>query len=318
VLDPDFFAIPPKDKPVDQVIEPSEVTSVSHTTVTEQLPAEEATATAEPARACVSCGAALTAEYCALCGEKVLSDSDLDWRHFVLHELPDELVHADGRLPRTLASLFTRPGELAQAFVSGRRRVFIAPLKLYFAVFVVYALTANFAGVAELSLPERIGLTDSTHLLHRLLEARGTVAWSDLAVQERITSRMHWLSEAATFLIYVFVALVQQVVLRSTHRRYLEHLALALNVSTFYLLVTAAAQLMLHWSPRGHVAAAEGVLQTVLALTALPLYWYLSVRRFYGIRRPWAAAVAVTVTASNALIAIVLNTAIYAVLIVTS
>jgi len=203
-----------------------------------------ASAAADSPMSCVSCGAVLTGRFCAQCGEKVLSADDLDWRHYVLHELPDALVHADGKLPRTLRSLFTRPGELAQAFVSGRRRVFVGPLKLYFSVFVVYAVTANFAGVTESSLAERVRLMDTTHLLSRLLEARGTTFWTDPAVQERISSRAHWLGEAGTFLIYVFVAIVQQVILLRTRRRYLEHLALALNVGTFYLLATAAAQLL--------------------------------------------------------------------------
>jgi len=290
----------------------------TNSAVTEPGLAVEGSAASEPPKSCVSCGAPLFGRYCALCGEKVLSPSDLDWRHYVLHELPDALAHADGKLPRTFASLLGRPGELARAFVSGRRSVFIGPLKLYFAVFIVYAMTANFAGMGELSLPERAHLTDATHLLDRLLEARGTIAWTDPAIQERIASRAHWMSEAGTFLIYVFVALLQQLILFRTHRRYLEHLALALNVSTFYLLVTAAAQLLFPWIARGHIAVAEGVLQSAIGFTVLPLYWYLSIRRFYRIRVPWAAAAAATITAGNALIAVMLNTAIYALLIVTS
>ena len=56
--------------------------------------------------------------------------------------------------------------------------MFIGPLKLYFAVFILYLMTANFAGMGELSLPERARLTDPTHLLDRLLEARETIAYS--------------------------------------------------------------------------------------------------------------------------------------------
>lgn len=297
---------------------PGNVLSPTDSSAIEQAPAVETMAAAGPPTSCVSCGAPLVGRYCSQCGEKVLSPSDLDWRRYFLHELPEALVHADGKLARTLATLFARPGELARAFVSGRRNVYIGPLKLYCAVFILYAMTANFAGMGELSLPERARLTDATHLLDRLLEARGTIAWTDPAVQERVASRTHWLSEAGTFLIYVFVALLQQVILFRTHRRYLEHLALALNVLTFYLLVTAAAQLLFPWIAHGHIAVTEGVLQTVLGFTALPIYWYLSIRRFYGIRVPWAAAAAITITAGNALVAVMLNTAIYALLIVTS
>ena len=119
-------------------------------------------------------------------------------------------------------------------------------------------------------------------------------------------------------MIYVFVALLLQVVLLKTHRRYLEHLSLALNVLTFYLLVTAIVQLLLPWIFNDHTAETLGETQTVLSVTVLPVYWYLSIRRFYRIGRRWAAAAAATITIGNALIAMVLNTVIIAVLIVTS
>ena len=273
---------------------------------------------AELAPSCVSCGASLSGQYCAQCSEKVLASYDLEWRHYLLHELPESLIHADGKLPRTLTSLLARPGELAQAFVAGKRRGFIGPLKLYVAVFILYALTANFAGLADLSLPERARLTDVTHLLGPMLDVRNSTSWTEPALQKRIDFRAHWLSEAGTFLISVLLALVLQIILTRAHRRYLEHLALALNVSTFYLLVTSVAQLLIPWLAAGHAGEGESTLQTVLGFTLLPIYWYLSIRRFYGIPRLWASAAALAVTGGNALIAVVLNTVICAALIITS
>jgi hypothetical protein len=294
------------------------VTFLNSTLGTERGTVAEAKPPSEPPKSCVSCGATLTGPYCAQCGEKVLSHLDLDWRHYAFHELPNALGHAEGKLLRTMLSLFTRPGELAHAFVSGRRRVFVGPLKLYLAAFVLFTLTASFTGLLELSLPERARQLDPTHLLDQLIAARGTIAWNDPALQARIASRAHWLSEAGTFLIYVFVALVLQVVLSAARRRYLEHLVLALNVLTFYLVVMAVVQPLSTWIANNHAADASGELQTVLSITVLPIYWYLSIRRFYGIGRRRAAAAAATITICNALIAIVLNIAILAVLIVTS
>ena len=177
---------------------------------TERRVVAEAKLPSERLESCVSCGAQLTGPYCSQCGEKVLSASDLGWRHYALHELPNALGHAEGKLPQTVVSLFKRPGELALAFVSGHRQVFVGPLKLYLAAFVLFTLTASFTGVPNLSLPERARQFDATHVLDRLISAHKTMAWSDPALQQRIASRAHWLSEAGTFLIYVFVALLQQ------------------------------------------------------------------------------------------------------------
>jgi len=267
--------------------------------------------------ACVSCGAPLSGRFCAQCGEKALERADLDWRHYLLEELPHQLFHLDGKLPRTLQSLFTRPGKLAEDFVAGRRQPFVGPLRLYLVVFVVYALTTTLTGT-NLSLPERAALIDPTHLLARLLHARTSVAWSDPAVEARIAGRAKWLSEAGTFVIYLFVALLQRLIFARLKRRYLEHLVLALNVLTFYLLIIAVGQLFILWVDRTRLAYAEAMLQNVTGAFVLPVYWYLSIRRFYGLRRSWAAVSAAIMTVGTGLIAMLLNILVNAVLILTA
>ncbi|HEY2590948.1 MAG TPA: DUF3667 domain-containing protein, partial [Steroidobacteraceae bacterium] len=238
--------------------------------------------------ACASCGTPLSGRFCAQCGEKTLESADLDWRHYLLEELPHQLFHLDGKLPRTLKSLFTRPGQLAEDFVAGRRQPFVGPLRLYLIVFIAYAVTAGLTGADQLSLPERAALVDPTHLLERLLHARASIAWSDPAVEARIAARAKWLSEAGTFVIYLFVALFQRLIFARLKRRYLEHLVLALNVLTFYLLINAFGQLFILWIDGARLAYAEGMLQSMTGFFVLPVYWYFSIRRFYGLRRSWA------------------------------
>lgn len=268
--------------------------------------------------ACVSCGAPLNGRFCAQCGEKTLEGADLDWRHYLLEELPHQLFHLDGKLPRTLKSLFTRPGKLAEDFVAGRRQPFVGPLRLYLVVFIAYAVMTSLTGVDHLTLPERAALVDPTHLLERLLHARASVAWSDTAVEARIAGRTKWLSEAGTFVIYLFVALFQRLVFARLKHSYLEHLVLALNVLTFYLLVNAFGQLFILWVDSARLAYAEGMLQTTVSLLVLPIYWYLSIRRFYGLRRSWAVVRAAIMTVGTAVIATLLNIFVNAILILTA
>lgn len=267
---------------------------------------------------CASCGSPLHGIYCAQCGEKRLETTDLDWRHYFLEALPHELWHVDGKLPRTLRSLFTAPGQLAQDFVAGRRQPFVGPLRLYLVVFIAYAFTASLAGVTHMSLPERAAEVDPTHFLANLLQSRASVIWSDPSVQAKIAARGKWFSEGGTFLIYLFVALLQKLVFVRLKRRYLEHLALALNVSTFFLLITAFGQLILALIGRTHFGFGEGELQSVLGLVALPVYWYLAIRRFYGLRPAPALAGGIVMTVGNIGIAVLMNVAIYAVLILSA
>jgi hypothetical protein len=47
----------------------------------------------------------------------------------------------------------------------------------------------------------------------------------------------------------------------------------------------------------------------------LPIYWFFAIRRFYGLKTSASAGAAVIVTAGQAVVATMLNTAVLAVLI---
>ncbi len=269
---------------------------------------------------CISCDAEITGKYCAVCGEKVLDAADLDWRHYLIRELPQAIFDIDGVLPRTLISLFKRPGELAQAFVTGRRRPFVNPIRLYILAFLAYELTKSFIGHghSSLNLSERASLIDPTGLLKHLLDLRGAGFWKNLATEARVAERAKWLSESGTFIISIFLAMIQSLIFLRLGRKYLEHLALALNVTTFFLLCLAIGQLLVLIFDQSNSSMADAPLQTVLALIALPIYWFLSARRFYGITRLWAGISAVVMTVGTVLVASALNVIAFAILIVTT
>jgi hypothetical protein len=182
-------------------------------------------------------------------------------------------------------------------------------------IFVLFAISGTLSGADEQRLPQLAAQLDGTHWLERLLHHGQSFDWSDARVQRQFADRAKWFGELGTFVIYLFVALLQSALFAKLRRRYVEHLALALNVSSFFLLIYTAANLCVRWFDREHVLENIGQVQTVLALTALPLYWYLGIRRFYHIDRRWAALAAIVVTLGNALIATALNTVIVGILI---
>jgi hypothetical protein len=79
--------------------------------------------------ACLNCGRPLTGPYCASCGQKSRA-TDLTLRE-LLHETTQELTNWDGKIPRTLKTLFFRPGVLTTDFLAGRRARWLSPLRLY-------------------------------------------------------------------------------------------------------------------------------------------------------------------------------------------
>jgi hypothetical protein len=266
----------------------------------------------------VTCAAPRSGAFCAACGERFLHKADLELKHFFFEQLPHELLHVDGKLPRSLRSLVTRPGELAVDYVSGRRQPYLGPLRLYLVVFLLHAFLSGLATAPPLDLPARAQMIDITGLTAHVAASRPEVDWENPELKEKPAVRSHWLAEAGTMLIFLFVALAQKLLFRRFHRHYLEHVTLALSVSTFYLLVIAAGELILLIAAQPEFGTVDSVLREVIGGIALPVYWYFAIRRFYGVRAWRAIPDTLLVAASHVLLAILTNVAVFALLIETA
>jgi hypothetical protein len=106
-----------------------------------ELPVPSATPP-EPPRpqtyTCANCGAELSGEYCAACGQR--HEPHI---HSVAHfagEAFESISHADSRLWRTLWYLFSRPGFLTREFFAGRRVAYLPPFRLYLVLSVLVFL----------------------------------------------------------------------------------------------------------------------------------------------------------------------------------
>lgn len=96
---------------------------------------------------CANCGTPLQNTYCGVCGQRAANRIVPLWQ--VSNEFLEDLFDLDLRILRTFPTFFFRPGALTSAYVRGRRRRYIRPLRLYlfssFLLFTVLALT-NLSG----------------------------------------------------------------------------------------------------------------------------------------------------------------------------
>jgi hypothetical protein len=255
--------------------------------------------------------------YCADCGERFLTPADFDLRHFLLHDLPHDVWHIDDKLKRTLRALFVRPGFLPAEYTAGRRVPYIAPLRLYLAVFLVHLTLVATSSDRTFTLPHQAAMIDPTGLTLELARARPQVHWSDPALEERLAEREHWGAEFGTMLIFLGVGGVLQLLFYRQHRRYLEHAVLALSITTWYLLVVSVGELaLLFVSLRQYGVSDLTVAQGLAPLLAV--YGWFAFRRFYGASRLYATLAAVVLLVGQGLIAMILNIAVIALLIVTA
>jgi hypothetical protein len=105
----------------------------------------EAKAAPAPTPACPNCGevASRRARYCTGCGQR--QDQNLLSIRLLLGELLEEMLSLDGRLPRSLAALFVRPGHLTREYRAGRIARYVRPFRLYLASSVIFFLALSFA-----------------------------------------------------------------------------------------------------------------------------------------------------------------------------
>jgi len=271
-----------------------------------------------PDTKCPSCGASRRGRYCAECGERFISSEDFELKHFLLEQLPHEFLHLDGKLLSTMRLLLTQPGALAENYVAGRRQPFVGPLRVYIFVFLLQVIVGALVSGGGSSFQERVHDSDPFGVLSYLMSSRPNVDWHSPAVAAHVREIGHWLSEFATLFIFLLVAAFQKLVFYRLHRRYLEHVALALNVASFFLAVLTVCELVLWGVVRERFGDFEGQLQSILALSALPVYWCLAIRRFYELRMFPAAVAAIVITFANAVMALGLSTIVYAILIATA
>ena len=85
---------------------------------------------------CPNCGSEVETQFCGGCGQE--QGQLLIPVRVWLSEAASDLFSADSRLPRTLATLITKPGALTAEWVKGRRHAFTPPLRLYFFTALVF------------------------------------------------------------------------------------------------------------------------------------------------------------------------------------
>jgi Protein of unknown function (DUF3667) len=267
---------------------------------------------------CPSCGTPRSGRYCAHCGEQFLRAEDFDFRHFLIRHVVRELFEFDGKIARTVKVLFLEPGRLAADYVAGRRQPYISPLRLYLVVFLVHAFLVTMVEGHRETLPEHIRTLDSTGLLTRLVNARAGIDWSNPELVAELSERAHWLKEGGNLLIFFGIAAIQSLTLYRLHRRYLEHVALALNVSAFLIVVVVAVELFLALFHRQNFTFLSYQGQQAAALTLLPLYWWFAIRHFYGIKGAYSILATAVIVIGSLVVATLLNSLMFGLLIATA
>lgn len=217
-----------------------------------------------------------------------------------MRDVVSDQFSLDGRLPRTLGSLFFRPGKLTREYLQGRVRSYVLPFRLYLFSSILFFILLGSLGIGGLDSvgapedgPTLAGSTDTV--------AAGGWGWDEADVQVNtgsaildriIQDRLRRLSRmepveaiqevvrivlryvpTLLFILLPLFATVFAVVYWRQRRVFLEHFIFVLHVHAF-LFSVASVLLVMTSLGQGWVA---GPLQL-----GLWVYLFLALRRFYG------------------------------------
>ena len=91
---------------------------------------------AGPLKTCANCDSQLAGQYCAICGQRTKNRMITLWE--LIREASDIIVSLDSKLWRTLTLLLFRPGRLTRDYLEGKRARYVAPLRLFLGLTLLF------------------------------------------------------------------------------------------------------------------------------------------------------------------------------------
>ena len=247
---------------------------------------------------CASCGAALRGKFCSECGEERLDFHQLTARHFLTHTL-HEVFELDGKIWRTLRTLFLRPAFLAQEFCAGRRRPYVNPFRLLITAAIVYAIATRggvqigmtlgpmAVSLAPSAINEGTSVAETVERVDRFHLIRGTLAerarseelQSD-AAREEFHRRLEKFAEPLSFANVFLLAAALYAMFGRRRKHFVEHAVFSMHFMSFVLFTG-----ILFFPVRSLMRGGwSGVVLPGALLVVLWQFIYLvvGIRRFYA------------------------------------
>jgi hypothetical protein len=186
---------------------------------------------------CTNCSVPLVGRICHTCGEEQPNEHDLSIKHFV-HELADEMLHFDSKVPATLRNLVFNPGFLSVEYFAGRKTRYLRPLRMYLIIFAINFFLFSFFKPVALYDFSRIQQADTSGQINRLVEKIAIKSNTTPAmVIEKITVRWQKGISVLQIMNPMILAGVLMVFFGRNRIHFAEHLVFALHFQSFTFLL---------------------------------------------------------------------------------
>jgi hypothetical protein len=235
----------------------------------------------------------LTGPFCSQCGEKKFTKHDYSVSHLV-EETVDGLTHFDTRFLRTLNVLFTRPGELSNAYFHGGRSRYTKPLSLFIIVNVIFFFIQPHTALLGYKYAHYMSISRDASLVHEHLRETGE---AEATYEAGFNGNLQQQKKSILIVAVPVLAVVMLGLCFRSGRTYAEHLVFSVQVYAFFLAYLAATTLLILFplmfalmrlfpaeEQQFRVLGSEQAIDTVL-LSGLVVYLYLGLQRAYQLSR---------------------------------
>jgi hypothetical protein len=199
-----------------------------------------------PSHICKSCGNIFHGKYCNLCGEKIIEPKERTFRAVISNVLIATTV-VDNKFIKSLRPTITNPGFLSREYVDGRRVMYMRPLQMFFILNLIYFLFPVLQMFNSSLNTQRTILPHARiarMIVAEKIRAEGlTLAGFELMYNETTT-------RLAKMLIVVFVVIASlplSLIFVKRNRFFSDHVALAVELTSFNLAVNAIGLTILLW-----------------------------------------------------------------------
>lgn len=244
--------------------------------------------------------------YCSRCGEKRISRHDLSIRHY-LAEWVETITHLDSKVLRAVWVLLRWPGMLSTEYFAGRRVRYVAPLRLFVLLSIVYFFSNSIFPYNAFTTP----LATQLHMNDfypgfAAAQVASTMQHKGLdypSLEHAYNARTEILSKTMVFALIPVFATVFSLLLAGKRRYFSEHLVVATHFWSFALLLIGVFIPLLMaavgWLG-GLVGVAPGVLNAdIVPTTVLQLgfaaYLFVMLRRVYALGIWYAGLIAAVI-----------------------
>lgn len=237
---------------------------------------------------CPTCGSTVSTPYCPSCGEHPLRERELTLRG-LFDQLVQVFTNIDGRLIRSFRCLISRPGFLTIAYLQGRRKPYVGPVRLFLIANVLFFTIESLTGGKVFTTPLDSHLhaqpwspLAASLVSHRLAAMRTTLD-SYAPVFDRAVAL-----NARLFIIFMALSFapVASIVFHRNRRPLAVHALFAFHLYAFMLLLFCVATVIPpidRWFG-GAGSASERLDHTlsIALLLACAVYLYIATGAVYG------------------------------------